>query len=255
MNHIVYSKNPLKQVILQLNYLPMLEIGATSPVAFQNEVTSLFPLYIPGKEQNVTLNMGQNLDNPIIQRNENLTHIFQTEDRVSNITLTNSFITVSTSQYTKWKDFFTLFNKSFEALCKAYNINSFIRVGLRYIDAISKKEVNLENTPWTELINTPWTGVLEEIDEKQCSVSSVDSEFVLEDYIREKIHTGLGKLTNDNEVRFIIDEDFVFLNKINKSDVLSICTKLHSYSYNSFRSKISDKLHNAMNPITEEINE
>ena len=55
MKHTVYKNNPLKQVILQLNYLPKLEIGATAPVNFQNEVNSIFPRYISGKEQNVTL--------------------------------------------------------------------------------------------------------------------------------------------------------------------------------------------------------
>lgn len=62
------------------------------------------------------------------------------------------------------------------------------------MNIFSRKALDLEGTPWRELIARPYLGVLaeEDVDEERVSKCSVDVEMALDSSCRAKFHAGPG---------------------------------------------------------------
>ena len=164
--------------------------------------------------------------------------------------MTNSTISISTLKYTRWEDFFQKFKEVVNIFIEVYKPQFFERIGLRYIDAYKKKELNLDGVSWTKLINQPWIGVLSSIDEKKAVISTIDTEFKKDEKsTRIKVHSGLGRLSNYPDLVFIIDSDFINISNIDIDDWISVSEKLHDYSDEFYQDTITEKLKEQLKPI------
>lgn len=252
MSRVIYEKNPLIEVILQIQFPTNLIISSNDPIEFQKQISSLFPNYQPEiqSEQEITFNPINSEVQSIYKNRNQKNHTFITKEGFSKITLTNSSISISTLRYTKWEDFFELFKQVADVFIKVYKPLYFERIGLRYIDAFKKKELGLEDTPWSELITQPWIGVLKDIQEKNVVLSSIDTEYKLDDNIsRLKVHSGIGQLNNYSDSVFIIDSDFINISNIDISNWIAVSEKLHDYSDDFYQRTITDKLKKKLNPM------
>jgi len=168
--------------------------------------------------------------------------------------LTSRFISLSCNQYTCWEDFAKRLDKPLAAFIQVYKPAYFERVGLRYLNFISKADLNLSDYAFSDLIEPQYLGILgdDEIQEQQTTRANVDAELAIKHGCRVKIHAGPGMVKrngkSDTEVKFIFDQDLSMSGNIPVNYSAGTLETLHSQAYSIFRDAITDMLHNAMDP-------
>lgn len=248
-----YRNNQLAEVICQLRFPEILTINANPPATFQDCIRNQFPCYsarleavspriaVPGSPQPVEHSAVNNYQ-------------FATEDGIWRINLTSRFISLSCAQYTNWGAFAQHLDEPLAAFIKNYSPSYFERIGLRYVNFISKKSLELENVPFSDLIQPAYLGVLGEDDvtESTVSRSSVDAEISIRGGCRAKIHAGPGMVKRngkpDNEIKFVFDQDLFMPGNIPVNYAAGALETLHCQAYPIFRGAITDLLHNTMEP-------
>lgn len=250
----IYRTNPLAEVICQLRFPEILSIGTVPPAEFQEAIRAQFPGY--AKLQEISMPKVQGLPGSFsMQRPEpTVNHRFLSSDGAVKVNLTSKFISVSTSNYTCWEDFARHLDKPLAEFIRIYQPASFQRIGLRYVNFISRQALQLEGTPFRDMIQPTWLGPLatEGIREENCQRCTTDCEFSLPGGCRVKIHAGPGRVKRmgkpDNELKFIFDQDIFMQGNIPLNASAGALQILHSHSYPIFRGAITDLVHRQMGP-------
>lgn len=163
--------------------------------------------------------------------------------------MTNEFISISTLSYRRWEEMIAHLKTPLAAFEEIYKPPFYERIGLRYIDAFSRNELELKGVPWTELINSAWLGAFACTNEDRVINSGLDAEYFLDQKTaRAKIHTGLGTINNNPERVFIVDSDFMKIEMIKPMDGYSVLEYLHNNAKGFISEVIMEKLHLAMKP-------
>lgn len=246
-----YGRPQLAEVICQLRFPEILTIQTNTPADYQEAIRDQFPLYFRRQEipaSAVSGNMTLQKKEPIIN------HQFATSDGVWRVNLTSKFISLTTSQYTTWEDFAAHLDKPLAAFIQVYKPAPFERIGLRYLNFISRQQLGLEGIPYSELIHPCYLGLLSQEDVPEAAVSrnSVDSEMAIRGGCRVKLHAGPGKVKRgsreDPEVKFIFDQDLYMNGPVQHNLIPGALQTLHSQADAIFRGAITQKLHDAMEP-------
>ena len=241
IDHSIYNNNQIAEVICQLRFPQILSIEANLPDKFQDAIRDIFPIYLLRKET-----IGENTIN---------NYQFSSADGIWRINLTANFISLTCSRYTRWEDFAAMLDTPLAAFIQIYKPAFYERVGLRYLNLISRKSLCLEHIPFRQLFNPCYLGLLgdEEVSENTIGRSSVDAEIGLRGGCRAKIHAGPGKVTKngqtDPEVKFILDLDLFMLGNIPVNTSAGALQTLHIQSFKLFRSAITDVLHEALDAV------
>ena len=250
-----YNKPQLAEVICQLRFPTILSIGAREPAEFQDAIRAMFPQYgvkqerpapkpaLPGRPQETPA--------PITN------YSFISADGKWKLNLTNGFIALSTVAYPGWEEFGQHLDLPLAQFIRIYQPAYFERLGLRYMNIISRKKLDLEGELWRDLIAAPYLGVLadEDVDEKRTKTCSVDTSFELDGSCAVKIHAGPGmvkknipNVPQDPEVKFIFDMDLSMTGQIDPRMAAAGLETLHGHSTHLFQGAITDRLHTALEP-------
>ena len=249
-----YENNQLANVICQLRFPEILSIGANLPVDFQETIRAEFPIYSSRQEMPAPKLTGMP-GNMSLQKQEPVTnYIFTSADKRWTVNLTSRFISLSTSGYTSWEEFARKLDKPLVSLIQIYKPAFFERVGLRYMNFFSRKDLQLEGTPYSSLIQPCYLGLFSEEDLAEPAVlrNTVDAEVNLRGGCRAKIHAGPGIAKQggklDREIKFIFDQDLYMAGNIPVNVSVGALETLHRHAWSIFRGAITDTLHDAMNP-------
>ncbi len=237
----IYTQNQLAEVICQLRFSEILTIETELPAAFQEEIRSVFPQYSVRRE-----NAG-----PDKQVNN---YQFATPDGVWRINLSSGFISLACTKYPRWETFATMLDKPLTAFIRLYHPAYFERIGLRYLNFFSRRDLKIESLPLRELITPQYLSVLTDMDVNEATTArcTVDLDVVIHGGSRAKIHAGPGKVNRngvvDPETKYIFDLDLFMAGNIPVSTAAGALETLHRQSYGIFRGAITDTLHDAMHP-------
>jgi len=245
-----YANSPLIETICQLRFPTILSIGSTEPAQFQESIRADFPKYVARQEQQPPRVVNGKLEQapPITNYN------FISTDGFWKVNLTKDFVALSTLRYTRWEEFAQKLDKVLALFIQIYQPAFFERIGLRYVNAFSRKRLGLQDELWDDLIESPFIGVLSEpdVDEKKTSKCALDVEMLLEQGCRMKLHAGPGLLNGgkqDPEPKFILDGDFSVLDKqIPSGQIAGDLNNLHDYAVRLFNAATSQELKDAMGP-------
>lgn len=249
-----YGKNQLTDVICQLRFPEILSISTEPPAQFQEAIRQEYPRYqlrqdIPAPK--ITGIPGQfSLEN----QPRTVNHQFSSADGSLRVNLTSKFISVSCAKYTCWEDFADMLDKPLAAFIRLYRPAYFERIGLRYLNVISRNALELENTRFSELIIPCYLGPMAESDVNEVSTArcTLDLEMAIRGGCRLKLHAGPGRIKKggkeDPEVKFVFDQDLFMPGQIPVNLSAGALQTLHSQAYSIFRGAITDTLHNAMDP-------
>ena len=253
-NRCIYRNNQLGDVICQLRFPEILSIGANLPVAFQEAIRDEYPQYSARKESpapKITGTPGNlTLENPPATIN----YQFVSADGIWRVNLTSRFISLACSRYTCWEDFAGKLDKPLAAFIKIYKPAYFVRVGLRYLNFFSRKALSLEGLPFSQLITPCYLGPMaeEDVSESSVTTSKVEAELNIRGGCRVKIHAGPGMVKRgnqqDNEVKFIFDQDLYMPGKVPVNLSAGALQTLHGQAWSIFRSAITDTLNDALEP-------
>ena len=250
----IYRNNQLAEVICQLRFPEILHIAANLPVDFQEAVRDEFPRYTARKD-NPPPRLQGTPGNIQVQKQEPVTNYqFASADGVWRVNLTSKFISLSCARYTRWEDFAQKLDKPLVALIRTYHPAYFERVGLRYVNFFSRKDLGLEGTPYRQMFASCYLGPMAEADiaEPGFSKCSVDFETAVGHGCRAKIHAGPGMVRRngkqDTESKFIFDQDLYMQGNIPVNTCVGALQTLHLQADSIFRGAITDLTHDAMDP-------
>ena len=237
------QKNQLGEVICQFRYPELLTISANSPVEFQEAIRADYPQY------------QKKLETPAgsTQKTEpTVNHQFASADGGWRVNLTGRFLSVYTGHYTDWDDFAGRLDAVLAAFIRIYRPAYFERIGLRYLNFISRRNLHLEGIPFSQLFQPCWLGPLAEADVSEQAVSrcTVDTEMAVRGGCRIKIHAGPGLVrqngSEDKEVKFIFDQDVFMPGQVPCNLSTGALQTLHGQAVQIFFSAITDTLLEAM---------
>ena len=248
-----YARSPLVEVICQLRFPTILSIGANEPAAFQEAVRKDFPRYAARQEQ-VPPKVVKKGNATALEPQKPITNYhFVSEDGRWKLNLTQNFIALSTLSYQRWEDFAARLDQPLAQFIQIYQPAFFERLGLRYVNAISRQRLGLEDHLWDDLIRDHYVGILgqPDVEETEITKCSLDVETPLVGGYRMKVHAGPGLIgggKTDKEVKFILDSDFSASGQLTADSVPAKLEDMHRFALCLFRGAITDELHQAMGP-------
>jgi uncharacterized protein (TIGR04255 family) len=251
----LYEKNQLIEVICQLRFPPILVIDTQEPADFQETVRAAFPRYLCRTETPPAAPGAQ----PQAIRNHN----FISADGACRLSLAKDFIALSTTRYAGWDAFAGLLDEPLGQFIRIYKPAYFERVGLRYVNGVSRGQLGLEGCRWNDLFQPPYLSVLDcdEVAEASVSKCTVDVERRLDATAQLKLHAGPGVLrrqlqtgggvqtVQEKETRFILDLDLFAAGNLALPATMDTLESLHTHADAVFSDAITDTLHNAMCPV------
>lgn len=252
--HCRYGRAPVVEVICQLRFPEILSISEKLPVDFQEAVRQLFPQYqrrqeiAPPKIVGTPGNFSLENPPPVIN------YQFASADSQWKINLTSKFISLTCTNYTGWEEFARKLDKPLAAFIQIYQPAYFERIGLRYLNMVSRKNLELEGVPFAQLIHPRYLGILSdpEIPEAASNRCTVDVETAIRGGCRLKLHAGPGLLkrngVSDPEVKFVFDQDLYMPGQVNVNLSAGALQTLHAQAFSIFRGAVTDTLHEAMEP-------
>ena len=250
----IYRQNQLGEVICQLRFPEILSVQANVPAQFQEVIRDEYPLYSLRKE-NPAPKLSGSPGHLQLQKQEPVNNYqFASADGVWRVNLTSRFISLACSRYTRWEDFAKKLDRPLAAFLQIYRPAFYERVGLRYINFISRKTLSVEDEPFRALIEPQYLGLLadEMISEASATRSTVDAEIPIRGGCRAKIHAGPGMVTRngqqDKEAKFVLDLDLYMPGNVEIKHSAAALQTLHSQAFPIFRDAITDMLHEAMEP-------
>ena len=246
-----YRAAPVREVICQLRFPTILTINNVEPADFQEYIREDFPQYarkqdvLPPKVVN-----GKPEPQPPVTN-----YHFLSQDGRWKLNLTKDFIALSTLSYPGWEEFARMLDKPLAAFIQLYKPAYFQRVGLRYLNLISRTALGLEDTPWRQLIAPAYLGVLAEADINEDKILSCgyDVQMKLDSSCAAKIHAGTGRLKvnipnvpQDTEIKFILDMDLSMGGSTPCGLAAAALETLHGHSARVFEGAVTDTLRDAM---------
>ncbi len=251
-----YGRHQLVEVMCQLRYPAILKIESQPPYEFQELIRGDYPNYSMREEQVPPPPGAKPSNPPIMARN----HQFLSLDGGWKVNLTRDFVALSTRRYTQWEDFAKRLDRILAHLINVYHPACFNRIGLRYINAISKKQLDLEDTPWRELIAPAFLGIMgeEELPEQTFQKAEQSVTLALPGGCRSNIKCGRGTMRKvHNKTRavteepvYMLDLDIYMEGNNALSHVAPSLNVVHTHADSIFRAAITDTLHEAMEPRT-----
>ena len=247
---VIYEKAPLIQVVCQLRFPSLLSIEGKPPIEFQERIRDIFPLL-----EKTSNPLPEGLPAEVVQmiraQTTAISYKFLTEDRATAVTLTPESIALSTDKYTEWEHFRNQLRVPLAALNDIYRPSFFSRIGLRYQNAIDRAALNLQDTPWSQLLRTDILGELalpqfetnlEQIANRIIRVRIPDGSGSL------LMRHGLGNVQGHEEICYTIDVDFFTEQKIEVENAESTLDNFNTIAGCTFRWCITDTLRNALGP-------
>ena len=253
--HCRYRKNQIVEVICQLRFPEILTIATNPPAQFQEIIRSEFPQFSRRQELPAPKVTGTPGQMTIQNQPSVINYQFTSADGIWRVNLTSKFISLTCARYTCWEDFARKLDKPLAAFIKTYQPAYFERIGLRYLNFISREELGLENIPFSQLFAPCYLGPLAEEDVEDSTVTrcTVDAEMAIRGGCRAKLHAGPGMVKRggkeEKEVKFIFDQDLYMPGQLQANLIPGALQTLHAQAFSIFRGAITDKLHEAMEPI------
>ena len=254
-DHCHYRSNQIAEVICQLRFPEILSIGTTAPAAFQDAIRDEFPQFI--RRQDLPAPKITGMPGHLSLENQPgvINYQFSSADGTWRVNLTSRFISLTCNRYSSWEDFAKKLDKPLAAFIQIYKPAYFERIGLRYLNFISRYELGLEGVPFSQLIAPCYLGPLmeEDVQEANSTRCNIDAELNIRGGCRLKVHAGPGFVKkngkSDQEVKFIFDQDLFMPGQIPVNLSAGALQTLHAQAWSIFRGAITDQLHNAMDPI------
>lgn len=252
---VIYSNNPLEQVICQLQFPPILKIVSELPAQFQDAIRQEYPLFnsIDGTQLKLPPQLLEKIPSDFLNlmgSSQEKHYNFISLDKQWTVSLTKDFIALKANNYRRWEEFKEHFGRPFDAFLE-YSPAEFSRVGLRYRNVIQRSILGLDNTPWSELLEPYIAGSLTAPDSISNSIENMNQliEIRLANvYGKVKIRHGFVVDNSSGEICYLIDSDF-FAERIKRSeDVLVRLDRFNRRGRRLFRWCITQKLHDAMGP-------
>ncbi len=257
---VIYQDNPLIEVVCQLRFPPILKIDHELPALFQEAIRSNYPNFVEVSGISTQTEPMVNPGNPndIFEQLTKQNFIsfkeyrFSSSDEIWKVTLSRTFIALSTSKYERWEEFRSKLEFLFNKFIEIYNPSYFSRIGLRYIDLVDREKLNIKEVSWNDLLQDYVLGLISTPEGKTIKAFECKYELGLADEESiVAIRTSFAKANESKNLyeSFVIDSDFFNNNKTTSIEVFNKLDFFHDRATRLIRWAIKPKLHDALKPI------
>lgn len=246
---VVFSRNPIVSVHCELRFPAILKVSGESPVEFQELIREQFPYYetVP---DGPTFPKGMPKEFETLLRvsgKERVAHVFVNENRNAEVNLREGALAFVSTEYSSWHDFKSVFEGPLQHFRRIYKPAFYERIGLRYVDAIFKEVLNIEEATWGELLRPELGGELGNADLAPMIYGRSGEVMLNLNVGKATIKHGIGfEPTEDGREYYLIDTDLFVDDKTKIDDANEILDKFNKDAGNIFRWCISDKLREAL---------
>lgn len=250
VERVIYGKNPLIEVTLQVRFPRFLPIETEPPSEFQKHVIEQFPIY----EQRQVFQISLNVGGAGSERSDvhGKMHAFQSSDQNATIVLASDSLSVSCSKYRSWEEFIPVVAHALKAFRATYQLPILTRVGLRYVNVIARDDLGLSAYKWSDLLKPHIAGGFLGTALDENDVLSKTSILTVQLLHGDRVLLRHGMVTQNQtkKIAYLIDSDFFNEEQRDAGldTTLEIAGRLHTNSGRLFRWCISDTLHEAMDP-------
>lgn len=247
VERVIYANNPLVEVVCQCMFPRILAIDEGIPATFQQKLGASYPFV----ETREVVSFSMNVPNELTPA-KRIQYLFSTEDRRFTIALGSEFIAISTADYKQWSEFVQHVEAAFTALADSYAVPIFTRIGLRYIDVVSREKLGLGDYLWKDLFRRSALGLFGEDEIKGDALleSTSLTALSLDDVGKAQIRTTFSRPSEGGDLTFTIDSDFFEEHPVKGTDdAIGILSSFNKEAGRAFRWFISDQLHDALGPV------
>ena len=252
---VLFNKSPLKKVIFQLRFTPILKIDTETPAEFQDMLRDVFSLYSERIESPIPEEIAKSMPPDMLSqilsmgKTANTNHSFSTENEEDTVHLTRTFMAFSTDSYVRWEQFRDQLELPLAALRKVYHPNSYTRIGLRYTDYITRSEIGLApDTPWRDLLEPHILGPLSD-KTLSAHIKQQDTRTLIElDDQKGEVQIISNLIDRDGEESLVIDMDFYSDNRISDEEVDDYLEYFRVRSNRLFQWCLKKQLYDALEP-------
>lgn len=252
-----YEKSQLRSVICQVRFPPILSVDASPPAIFQNDIRDKFPYFSEKLEQQTINNLNSKnivfdgMLQSLKQANAWKNYEFLSESSKCKVNLTRTFLSLSSDEYSTWKDFYSKFSSILSIFIGVYKPSFFTRIGLRYIDIFNRNELGISEQPWNALIRGEFIGFLSnELHDRVISFQSIQELKLKDDDKKVRIASSSVFAQPENENCIMLDCDFSSSAKTTFISMESCLQYLHSQANGVLQKAILKPLHDAMQPVS-----
>ena len=225
------------------------------PVVFQEAIRDQYPVMNEQQIVGLRISAASAMVSNVQQIEDQTSKVFNfaSADNQAKVSLNSAFIAATTNQYVTWDSFRERLIFVFKKFVEIYKPSFIERTGLRYINIIVPKKLNLEGTAWKDILSPNLNGVFANLDCPHDDVQSLDGSFQCKFKEADQFVTVQHGLVTNNatsEVGYKIDGDFWTQTRMeeNLDDVLTVLDGFRKGAGNLFRWGISNTLHEAMGP-------
>ncbi|PVV83533.1 TIGR04255 family protein [Dehalogenimonas alkenigignens] len=256
---VLYQKNPLSEVICQVQFPAILKITSEENIAvFQEIIRADYPFYVPKQpelESSLTLpiELKTVMEQFFPKVPGSIVYQFSDKTKTRTIVLSKDFLALTFRAYSRWEAFLAEFNKAEKALRDVFKPSVYTRLGLRYKDMITRTKLGLGSTSWSELIQGPILGLLGDRNVEPYIDKSVNKVTIkIPDIPGATIQltSGTANVLEGGEQVFYIDADFSIKDLEEFNAVGNYLSQFNTIAGRLFRASIRPKLHSAMEPTS-----
>ncbi|MCL5998847.1 MAG: TIGR04255 family protein [Chloroflexi bacterium] len=228
------GNSPLREVVCQVKFPPILRIANSEPVEFQELIRDRFTEMDSATEFVLDLSM---LGREMPQAQQKI-YRFMTPDRQITVSLTKSFYALSTTNYTHWKDFVGDLELINDSMSKIYRPKYASRIGLRYINRLTLDNTGVATTSdlfgllrpelTAQVLSDSWSAPQEWL-----------SRIVLSDESAKLTLSTAYGLENAEPV-FVLDFDYFEEGQLDIRALTEYCQRYHDQIYKAFRWSFRD---------------
>jgi uncharacterized protein (TIGR04255 family) len=249
---VIYERHPLTQVICQLRFPPLLKIEGEPPAEFQERIRTLYPLLERATRVALPSNLPREVAQLLGAAASGVNYQFLTENRENTLGLAPDSISLTTTNYARWENFWDLLKPALAAFVDIYRPSFFVRIGLRYQNAIQREAIGLSGYGWSDLLRPEIAGelVVPHFEENLQEVQRVLRMRTPSDDCGVLLQHGLGVVEGRGENCYLIDFDFYVDRKTGVQDAEPILNRFHRRAGRAFRWCIKRTLHDALGPTS-----
>lgn len=241
MARVKYLNSTLREVVFQIRFPKILKLTEETPAAFQEIIMKDYPIYNVQKNETVLEINGQHR-----QQANDINHSFISKTGKTKVNLTSSFVAVSTLEYDRWEALKKEIDSVLQKFYQCYTIPGIQRIGLRYKNYISRKNLGLGERPWSELLNSSVLGPLSIRDD----IKKYKTEFELkngEECFTNRLYELVREFPNP-ELMLLLDCDYYYTGFYKTEDLSQLSENLHDLSQKFIEESHKEDLLKAMHP-------
>jgi len=248
---VILERNPLIEVVCQLRFPPILKVDAELPALFQEAIRSKYPFYGGEPETSMPVDVPPQVRELLSAKSSTkLLHRFTSQDGQRRVTLARDYVALETSAYSRWEEFEPALVEIVDSLITLYSPAMFTRIGLRYVNALSRETLGLTSFTWSDLLCPEIAGEL------ACEGSGFDFarravEFTInlpQSVGQATVRHGLAETDPETHTMYLIDCD-LYAQRVPIDAATKRLNDIHSYAGRIFRWCISSRVLEALKPL------